>query len=763
MKTDRTKVRRSRDERRFNRRNAFAAQAVLIVAVALALLAIGATGFVQSSEDRDEPGVDVQEEVASEEAPETTKSDVPVNWLPDLHVPSGAPETHVDLSVTERQFCERNFFGESEEISPDQLAWRVVLPEEEGSSVADVELDGSTLCLHWKEGAVGKTKILLEASVKGDETRKAFAAFNIDVWKPDYLKMFTAILGGLGIFLLGMKRMSEGLTAIAGARLRRLISIFTNNCFLAVGLGIVTTTLIQSSSAASVMTLGFVNSGLMSLEQALGVIIGTHIGTTTTGWLLTFNIGATGLPILGVAALVLIFVKRERVRNVALFALGFGMIFFGLETLKHGMAPLSELPQFSELIQATRATSMVNVGKCVLIGTVVTMLVQSSAVTMAIVITLASLGSIDLNSSAAIVLGSNVGTTITALLASVGANANARRVAYFHTASNAFGVLWVWAVFFVFLIPAVNYIGDLLGMKTVVSKIAITHTFFNVVNTIVLMPLIKPASRLFERLVKDDDEKEKEEDPTLVWQKLQLVNVPGPTGAMTNITNSRKVVQDMFFDCHRLFDLLNTLRENGFSDAELTEKAFKLEDKLDHVQDDTIDFVSRVTVMSLSPDLAASAREQIRLAEELETISDYIIGILKSNLKLKADDQMEFPAFVSSKETEFLRESSDALEWLSQNFAAHVHVNLTGKINERRDNFVASVKETRDAFMQHMFDDKIDPLVIVAVEFQLNAWRRVFEHIQNIAEAMEEPGKVAPLNAAVLAARKRKIAAAKRA
>ncbi len=761
MKIDRTSFRRSFGGRRHSKRQAFASQTALIASVALAFFALCSTGLVKSSAGQDESDPVVSTESAETGRETSTNADIPVNWLPDLHVPSGSPETRVDLSVTERQFCERNFFGASEKVTPDKLEWRVVLPEEDAASVADVEVNDDMVFLRWKEGAVGKTKILLEASVKGDETRKAYAAFNIDSWKPDYLKMFAAILGGLGLFLLGMKKMSEGLTAIAGARLRRLISVFTNNCFLAVGLGIVTTTLVQSSSATSVMTLGFVNSGLMKLEQAMGVIIGTHIGTTTTGWLLTFNIGATGLPILGVAALVLIFFKRERVVHIATFTLGVGMIFFGLETLKHGMAPLSELPEFSELIQATRANTMVNVGKCVLIGTVVTMLVQSSAVTMAIVITLASLGSIDLNSSAAIVLGSNVGTTITALLASVGANANARRVAYFHTASNAFGVLWVWAVFFVFLIPAVNYIGDAVGMRTVVGKIALTHTFFNVVNTIVLMPLIKPASRLFERLVKDDEERI-EEDPSLKWQKLQLVNVSGTTGAMTNITNSRKVVQDMFFDCHRLFEILGTLRENNFSDSELTEKAFKLEDKLDHVQDDAIDFVSKVTVMALSPDLAASAREQIRLAEELETISDYIIGILKSNLKLKADDKLELPDFIADKETEFLRESSDALQWLSEKFGGHIHDGLTDSINARRDQLVGAVKETRDMFMQHMFDDKIDPLVIIAVEFQLNAWRRVFEHIQNIAEAMEEPGRVAPLSAAVAASRRRKAPVAKR-
>lgn len=731
MKTKKTSVPADRPQGD-DSKNVIRKRLILTSAIVLALFALGAAGLNKSGTGQESPEAEETPEVQNGASIGAT---IPANWLPNLRVPEGAPETRVDLVGTARQFCEQNYFGDDVVVTPDQLEWTIKLPEGGIGSVADVELDGDALKVRWKEDAIGKTKVLLEASVKGSEgSQVAHVSFNIESWAPDYLKMAVTILGGLGLFLLGMKFMSDGLTSIAGSRLRRLISWFTSNRFMGVLVGIVATVAVQSSSAISVMTLGFVNSGLMTLRQAMGVIIGANIGTTFTGWILVINITALGLPILGVAALVLVFFsKTERVRNYAMFALGFGMIFFGLETLKDGMSPLSDVPEFTALMQSVQANTFANAGKCILIGTLITALIQSSAATFAIVITLGAIGSIDLNSGAAIVLGSNIGTTITALLAAIGANSRARQVAYFHTFFNIVGVLWVWAVFFNFFMPLVNDIGDSLGMVTVSGKIAVTHTLFNTANMVVFLPLVGPLSRMFERFVKDDKGKpRKTESITGLDQFVTREPVIG-------IERSRKEVHRMFLDCLWLGECIKELRKVDFDDSPLVEEAFTMERKLDVVQSETVDFISRLSVRSFSSDLAASAREQVRLAEELESISDYLTDLLKSNLKLK-NEELELPETMKEKSNEFLADVLKTLGWLEKNFQQRKHTHLVSIISTWRNDFVGRIKETRDLFIHTMFDEKNDPRVIVSVNHQLNVWRRIYEHLLNIAEAMELPG-----------------------
>ena len=242
------------------------------------------------------------------------------------------------------------------------------------------------------------------------------------------LGIASTVVGGLGIFMLGMKYMSDGLQATAGDRLRRLISLVTDNRFLAVGIGTLVTCIVQSSSVTTVMCVGFVNSGFMTLHQAFGVTLGANIGTTITGWILVVKIGKYGLPLLGIAALVHLFCKRERLHYLALLAMGIGMIFFGLELMSEGFKPLSKLPEFREWFHAFEADTYLGVMKCALVGCILTCIVQSSSATLGITIGMATVGLIPFHTAAALVLGENIGTTITAIIASLGATTNARQI-----------------------------------------------------------------------------------------------------------------------------------------------------------------------------------------------------------------------------------------------------------------------------------------------------------------------------------------------
>ena len=270
-------------------------------------------------------------------------------------------------------------------------------------------------------------------------------------------EMVFHVVGGLGIFLLGMKYMQQGLQVVAGDSIRRMINAVTANRFLAVGIGLFITTLVQSSSVTSVMVIGLVNSELMALTGAIGVIIGANIGTTITGWILALKIGQYGLPLLGLAAFGWLFIKGERLRYSALAMLGIGMVFFGLELMKDGFEPVSDLPEFASMFQLFEATDYLGVLKSALVGCGVTLVIQSSSATLGMTIALANTGVIDFQTAGAVVLGTNVGTTVTAYLASLGADdINAKRTAYFHILFNVAGVAAITALFLPVYLPFID-------------------------------------------------------------------------------------------------------------------------------------------------------------------------------------------------------------------------------------------------------------------------------------------------------------------
>ena len=666
------------------------------------------------------------------DAPAQHKNIVQKKWLPDLKVLVGAPTTTLDVSATLAEFCEQDVFKTNGATKPEDLTLEL---KKDGGSVAKARLEGTTLYVDWAEEelgekALGDAEIMVQASPKDDPSKIAVVAFEAESWAPNYWSIFAAVLGGLGLFLIGMKRMSDGLQAVAGARLRRIISMFTNNRFLAVGVGFMATVLVQSSSATTVMILGFVNSGLMTLAQAVGCVMGTNIGTTTTGWLLTLNLGAYGLPLIGVAGFVYLLTKNEKICNLAACALGIGLIFFGLKTMGAALAPLPDVPAFAEFMQSFEATNLWGAFKCVMVGCVTTMLVQSSAATIGLTMTLATLGAIDFTAAAALVLGENIGTTITALLASIGASTNARRVAYFHTLFNCIGVCWALAIFYPVLLPAVNALGERWDLD-VNSKIALTHSLFNVTNTIVFLPFVGVAATFLTRIVPDDKAKPKKRASTTGLDSFMNDD------PIVGIERSRLEIQRMFGDCQTLAGDLATLKSENFENESLVEESFALEKTLDDRQDETIDFISSLTTRAFTVDVAVSAREQVRLAEELETISDYFVGVLKSNLKLR-ELELPTPKEIDESFVELLGYATESLEWIGKIFAEWgPREKLLEEMTERRVRYVARVKEIREQFLHSMFEERLDPQAVVAVDYQLNAWRRVYEHLHNIAEAME--------------------------
>lgn len=552
------------------------------------------------------------------------------------------------------------------------------------------------------------------------------------------LELILGLVGGLGIFLLGMKNMSEGMQAVAGSRLRRMIAAVTNNRYFAACVGAMVTCLVQSSSITTVMVVGFVNSGVMLLSQAIGVIMGANIGTTITGWILVLNIGRFGLPIFGAAALLYLFSRNDRVRYVALALMGMGMVFFGLETMKDACAVIKQMPKFDAWFQAFSADTYVGVLKCALVGCIMTTLVQSSSATLGITISLASQGVITFETAAALVLGENIGTTITALLASLGATTAARRAAYFHAIFNVAGVLWITAIF-QWYITAIQWgLGGDIAEKVIIdgnefypkvtAGIAATHSVFNIANTAVFLPFLGVFVRLLHWLVPESAGDEKQDFSAL---DIRLLDSP-----QLAIEQARLAITRMAEGCTEMLVWFDQALNQETLDKQLSQRIRNREQELDAMQDDVTRFVTSLLAGNISRQVADESRRTIRMADEYESVSDYVADLEKFDRKLRRDGF----AFTAEQKTDL-----NELNQRSREYLARIN---TVRLNRDRNQLIEShtinrqlrdrIKQIRQQHLEDLSEGQIAPMVNVAFLASLNAYARVRGHVRNIVDACSE-------------------------
>lgn len=332
----------------------------------------------------------------------------------------------------------------------------------------------------------------------------------------DLQSIIFEFIGGLGIFLLGIKYMGDGLQKFAGDRLRGILDRFTSNPFLGVLAGILVTVLIQSSSGTTVLTVALVNAGFMTLRQAIGVIMGANIGTTVTAFIIGFNIGEYSLPIIAIGCFMLFFFKNQKVNVIGQAIFGFGSLFFGLKLMSSGMKPLRSLEFFHELTVNMSDNPILGV----VIGTVFTLVVQSSSATIGILQGLFSEGAISLQAALPVLFGDNIGTTITAILASLGATVAARRAAFTHVIFNLIGatlfliILQLFTTYVAFLQSSLNLNPEM--------TIAFAHGSFNIANTIIQFPFIGALAWVVTKIIPGEDVtieyKPKHLDPIFIQQ-----------------------------------------------------------------------------------------------------------------------------------------------------------------------------------------------------------------------------------------------------
>ncbi len=350
--------------------------------------------------------------------------------------------------------------------------------------------------------------------------------------------MAITVLGGLAVFLFGMVVMSEGLQKVAGPRMRKTLSVMTGNRFSGVATGFLITSVIQSSSATTVMLVSFVHAELVSLTQSIGVIMGANIGTTMTAWLVAVlgfkvKITAMALPAIAIGFFVRFF-KNEKLTEWGSFLIGFGILFLGLDFMKEAVSELKESPALLTWVAAAKADVLGWRLVTVLIGGLVTVVVQSSSATMAITMTLAAQGLIGLDTACALCIGENIGTTVTANLAAIGASTVAKRTAFAHFAFNMFGALWailLFTPFFKFVntvVPGDFGAGVVLSQAAIATRLAAFHTMFNVINTALLLPFVNQIAWLATKARRQAEHEKKPGlryiDPTFVGMTATAIH-----------------------------------------------------------------------------------------------------------------------------------------------------------------------------------------------------------------------------------------------
>ena len=543
-----------------------------------------------------------------------------------------------------------------------------------------------------------------------------------------------SVIGGLGLFLLGMKNMSDGLQAIAGHRLRGMISTVTNNRMTAIAVGTGVTCLIQSSSITTVMVVGFVNAGFMTLAQAIGVIMGANIGTTITGWIIALDIGKYGLPILGVGALLYLFTKSDRARSYAMAAMGIGMIFFGLMLMKSGFKPIKDTPEFLSWFQLFRADTYGGVLKCALAGSVLTMIVQSSSATLGITIGLASEGVIPFNTAAAMVLGENIGTTITAYLASLGATTNAKRAAYAHVLMKIVGVAWITTIFFPYLWVVKKAIGvdnpDYMAAGNsypyIGFAIASAHTGFNVANTLLFLPFTRQLARLLTRVVPDRAAKEV---PHLTHLDRRMLESP-----VIGIEQSRIEILRMAGTVRRMLTRLRSVLAADVPDDRDVKKTFHREEVLDIMQTEVTIFLTDLLSANVPHNVADEARRILRIADEYESVGDYVTNILKLRLRLDGAG-LALPRDHRQNILTLHDEVVDYVAMVNEGCEQN-HPEIVSKAHVRGDGITHHIRELRTQHLTAVTERRIDPMTTTIYSDMLNAYRRVKDHALNVAEAL---------------------------
>ena len=448
------------------------------------------------------------------------------------------------------------------------------------------------------------------------------------------------LIGALGMFLYGMNLMSTGLQKTAGPGLRNLLASITSNPFKGVLTGLGVTAAIQSSSATTVMVVGFVNAGLLTLIQAIGMIMGANIGTTMTAWIIAVfgfkaDISALAVPLMALGFIFSVS-KKDKLRNISELIIGFSLLFLGLSLMKSSVPDLRQSPEVLGFITSWSGHGFGSVLLFLALGTILTLILQSSSATVALTLIFLNMGWIQFDMAAAMVLGENIGTTITANIAAAVGSVNAKRAALAHTVFNLFGVVWALAIFHPF-INFVQWLVSLMGVDEATATIygiSMLHTTFNLLNTLLLVWFTKPIARLVTVLVKDKAPQEDASEGGIRYLDYGLVSTPELALAESSkeIVHFSKVMKN---GLEYLAGAINSAdKEEKFK--AYRDKLVRYEEISDKIEYEIVKFLNDLCKNHLSNESKALVRSQIRISGELESLGDSGESISRSLMHMRA-------------------------------------------------------------------------------------------------------------------------------
>ena len=448
--------------------------------------------------------------------------------------------------------------------------------------------------------------------------------YNKELKEEIILEIAISLLGGLGLFLYGMNLMAEGLQKSAGDKLKKIVEKLTSNTVMGVLVGTVVTAIIQSSSAATVMVVGFVNAGIMSLSQAIGVIMGANIGTTVTAQLVSFKLEAIAPVALGIGIILYLFSKKEKTKELATILLGFGILFTGMEFMKDAVKPLAEYEGFRRALIYFGEHQFLGI----IAGFAITGIIQSSSASMGMLIALASQGLIPLSSALPILYGDNIGTCVTSLLSSIGASRNAKRAATMHLTFNVIGTL----IFVLILNYPISALVKWLDPTDAARQIANAHTIFNVVNVLILLPFAKYIVKIVLKIMPITEE---ESEATTATKYLDERIIQTPSIALGNTV---KEVSRMGQKANKALEYsMNSLINKSMTDVEKTEK---YEEHVNMLQKEILNYLLKLSKSPLNDEERNKVDLLFNTVNDIERVSDHAENISElSRLAIEKDLQ----------------------------------------------------------------------------------------------------------------------------
>ena len=536
------------------------------------------------------------------------------------------------------------------------------------------------------------------------------------------------LFGGLGLFLFGMQMMSESLERVAGDRMRSILEFFTKNRFIGMIVGIVFTAIIQSSNATTVMVVSFVNSGLMTLMQSAGVILGANIGTTITGQLIAFNLSDIA-PLFVITGVVMaMFSKKQNVKKIGNVILGFGILFMGLSTMGSAMSGLKDSPQVISWLQ-----TLSNPFIAVLVGFLVTAVLQSSSATVGILILLSTQGLIDPSICLFIILGCNIGSCVSALLASISGNKDAKRAAWIHFLFNIIGTLIIFIALIVAFNPIYGALATISGSNPG-RVVANAHSLIKIVEVIILFPFMGYVVNATYKIIPGEDKK----DDTELQYELKYI---GDHSRLSNNTIVIDVIRELermgniaIDNLKRSMDALCNLDEDEINEV------YKVEGYIDYLNKEITNYLVKVSGMDIPMSDSLLVGGLFHVTNDLERIGDHA-----ENFADSAKSRLKHDIDFSEKGKKQLQDMTDmvvktleySLEMFSQRNQEHMQevISLEDEVDEKE-------RKLQQSHVKRLAKGACSPEAGMLFSDTISGLERVADHATNIAFAIMEPQDV---------------------